>query len=560
VARRDHAVEQFARQWLAAVDMAAQSLQHIPLPAEVLHELAWQLDRVAFHTRDAGNRQLLDLRQHVVQAVAELVEQRDDVVVAQQRRLAVQRWREVAHQVRHRKLQRAVGSAPAGAAFVHPGAGTLARSRVEVEVERGHGFAAAPDAVVAHAVVPDRRDFFADGDAEQRLDELEQAAQHMRLGEVLPDLLAAEGIARLLELLAGVGAVPDLQVGQAELARGEFAQLGQFALGKRPCAARQVAHEAQHLVGRARHLGHQCQVGVGGMCEQGALLLPQFEQFAHQRRVVSFGRAVFAGAGAVGAEHRLAQRAVARELHHRHVAGRLQRQPPACLAGGRGSGLAHVLGHAREFGCRDLQREGIGGIEHVVAELLGERPGAVLDGGVSLTGRTLQFGAAKDEVAQRVGQRLALRRLQPRRVGVRGHRLVLGIEAGVGAQTGIEVDDAGLVLGMRGAQRRRIGDGLQVTDLRPGGTQPLHGGVEHGGQRVVVGSHLRTDRAFERCIGVRQQDVERRADMLGTQRREVRALGSVQQRVHARASAACRVLKSSIVIVIGPTPPGTGVI
>ena len=214
----------------------------------------------------------------------------------------------------------------------------------------------------------------------------------------------------------------------------------------------------------------------------------------------------------------------------------------ACGRGGRGCGLAHVLGHARDFLLRDLQREGIGGVEHVVAELLRERPGAVLDGGVAFARRALQFGAAEHEIAQRVGQCLALRRCKPRRVGVRGHRLVFGVEAGIGAQPRGEVDDPGLVLGVRGAQRRRIGDGLQVPDLRPGGTQPLHGRVEHGGQRVEVGSHVRPDRAFERRIGLGQEDVERRADMLGAQRREVRPFGAVQQRVHAMASAACRVL------------------
>ena len=67
---------------------AVRRLQHVPLPAEVLHELARQLDRVPFDAGDAGDAEVVDLRQHVVQAVAELVEQRDDVVVRQQRRLA----------------------------------------------------------------------------------------------------------------------------------------------------------------------------------------------------------------------------------------------------------------------------------------------------------------------------------------------------------------------------------------------------------------------------------------------------------------------------------------
>jgi hypothetical protein len=57
----------------------------------------------------------------------------------------------------------------------------------------------------------------ADAHFEQRLDDLEQAGQHLGRGEVLLDLLLAEGVARFLELFADVGPVPGLRVGQAQL-------------------------------------------------------------------------------------------------------------------------------------------------------------------------------------------------------------------------------------------------------------------------------------------------------------------------------------------------------
>ena len=53
---------------------------------------------------------MLDAGQQVVQAMAELVEQGSDLVVGQQRRLAVHRRGEVAHQVGHRVDQPAWAS------------------------------------------------------------------------------------------------------------------------------------------------------------------------------------------------------------------------------------------------------------------------------------------------------------------------------------------------------------------------------------------------------------------------------------------------------------------
>ena len=61
-----------------------------------------QFDRVPLDAADARHVALVDLREHVVQAVAELVEQRGHVVVREQRRLAVDAFGEVADQLRDR--------------------------------------------------------------------------------------------------------------------------------------------------------------------------------------------------------------------------------------------------------------------------------------------------------------------------------------------------------------------------------------------------------------------------------------------------------------------------
>ena len=75
-------VEERARHARAGVDVARHGLDHVPLPAEVLHELAGQLDRVPLHAVDARHAELVDLGEQLVQAVAELVEERVHLVVA----------------------------------------------------------------------------------------------------------------------------------------------------------------------------------------------------------------------------------------------------------------------------------------------------------------------------------------------------------------------------------------------------------------------------------------------------------------------------------------------
>ena len=104
--RREHPVEELARQRVAGVDVPRHVREHVPLPAEVLHELRRQLDRVPFHALDAGDAGHVDARQQLVQAVAELVEDRDDFVVRERRGLAGDRRGQVARQVGDRMLQR----------------------------------------------------------------------------------------------------------------------------------------------------------------------------------------------------------------------------------------------------------------------------------------------------------------------------------------------------------------------------------------------------------------------------------------------------------------------
>jgi hypothetical protein len=102
---RHHLVEQRARQRLAGVHMGGhvRSTSH----SQQKFSMNWLGSSTASHSTPLmpGHVAFVHLGQHVVQAVAELVEQGDDVVVRQQRRLAIHAVGKVAHQVRHRGLQ-----------------------------------------------------------------------------------------------------------------------------------------------------------------------------------------------------------------------------------------------------------------------------------------------------------------------------------------------------------------------------------------------------------------------------------------------------------------------
>ncbi|MPN30821.1 hypothetical protein SDC9_178292 [bioreactor metagenome] len=199
--------------------MGGHVLEHIPFPAEVFHELAGQFHRIPFHARDARDVALVHLREHVVQAVAGFMEEGDHVVMREQRGLAIHACRKVADQVCYGCLQLVVVRAqPARAHVVHPGAAALALAGglVQIELADQHGplRAGAFDAVELDVRVPHRRGVLADRDFKQRLDNLEQARQHLGRREVLLDLLLAEGVARLLQLFGDEGPVPGLWIGQ----------------------------------------------------------------------------------------------------------------------------------------------------------------------------------------------------------------------------------------------------------------------------------------------------------------------------------------------------------
>src|SRR6185369_5181947 len=62
----EHAVEQLLRYRRTRLDVARHVAHDVPFPAEVLHELAGELDRIPFHAADARDGEILDAREEMV--------------------------------------------------------------------------------------------------------------------------------------------------------------------------------------------------------------------------------------------------------------------------------------------------------------------------------------------------------------------------------------------------------------------------------------------------------------------------------------------------------------
>ena len=322
-------------------------LEHIPLPAEVLHELAGQLHCIPFHTANARHVALVDLREHVVQAVAKLMEQGDDVVVRQQRRFAIHAIGKVADQMGYGGLQLAgIRAQPAGAHVIHPGAAALAGTGGLVQVELAYQFTVAFNAVKLHRGMPHGCAVTANCYLEQRFDDLEQPRQHFGGCEVLLDLLLAEGVACLLELFSNVGPIPGFRRRKTQLRAGKFAHVSHVFFSVRASTVGQVTQEVNDFGGRLRHLRHHRHLAKIGVAQQLRFFLAQCQDFVDQRGVVKLAGialGLFGSACHESAVQLFTQIRTLGELHDRQVARHLQRELVAILALGLGSGQRCLL-------------------------------------------------------------------------------------------------------------------------------------------------------------------------------------------------------------------------
>ena len=96
-------LKQFLRQGFAGFVVNRHLHQRRPMQTPVLHELARQFDGIPLHATDSCRITEIHGRQHVLQSVSELVEQRLDFPKRHQRRNIIRRRRAVANQMSDRQ-------------------------------------------------------------------------------------------------------------------------------------------------------------------------------------------------------------------------------------------------------------------------------------------------------------------------------------------------------------------------------------------------------------------------------------------------------------------------
>ena len=100
--RRHHFIEERRRDRFPGLVMPGKVLQHLRPACPHLVNLRGILDKVARHTGSAKTR-ILHVREHPVQGMTELMESGPHLVMSQQRRLALRRFRNV-QMIRHHGL------------------------------------------------------------------------------------------------------------------------------------------------------------------------------------------------------------------------------------------------------------------------------------------------------------------------------------------------------------------------------------------------------------------------------------------------------------------------
>ena len=232
--------------------------------------MARQLNGIPFDSVDACHTQIIDLRQHVVQAMAEFMEQCDDVVVGKQcwppfAICPADTASEIAGEVGHWCLYGSCLTAPCDG-VVHPGAATLGVARVQVEVELADQLARWRRRTGATArfypektgiVVPDRRGVRFDVDIENGLNDFEQPFEHFRFRKILFYFLVGKCVSCLTQFFRYVRGVPGFERFKLELFAGERLQFGIVTFGKRLGARAQIVQEIEHLMRVARHFCNQ---------------------------------------------------------------------------------------------------------------------------------------------------------------------------------------------------------------------------------------------------------------------------------------------------------------
>ena len=380
IAGRIDLVEDRLGQRGAGIDMGGHRQQGRLVEAPVFHELAGKLDGIPLDVVDAGGIGLVDRGQHVLEAVAEFMEEGGDLQKGHQRGFAAFRRRLVADQVGDGDLQVASGQFFPADSPVHPGAAALGgRPAVGIEIEAGDFLAAAIQHIEeADIGMPDRRLAIGglDRDAKKTAGELEHAVQDLGQLEIGAERLFVVVIEAGSLFFSPIGDIPVHQLVCTAFLAGKATQFGEFLFRAGAAGRQQFGQQAVGGRDRARHLVFQADLGMGRIPQQVGGTALQSQDLHHQRPVVIISKG---GTGDERALQSLAQVPAVRIFHEGKVGGDVEGDPPGSglrrcpgMAGGNGRGRR--LAHRRTWQAGDLgavgqhHLESLGGIQDIVAE------------------------------------------------------------------------------------------------------------------------------------------------------------------------------------------------
>src|SRR5262249_18135128 len=196
-------------------------------------------------------------------------------------------------------------------------------------------------------------------------------------------------------------------------------------------------------------------------------------------------------------------------------------------------------------------------IEHVLGKLGGQLGELFLDRGVALLLLERQLGAAEAEVAQRVLDDLPAGRRKGAELRRACELLVLLEKLKILSELGPVLRDLGQGRVVSLAERRAVHHRAQMRDLAPGAAQALVRVLERRDEVFPGGACPR--RRFDRGAAGGEQLVDGGSDVLRLDLVEPWQTGKLKKWIHSLVAARMQ-FSSSMAIVIGPTPPGTGVI
>ena len=255
----------------------------------------------------------------------------------------------------------------------------------------------------------------------------------------------------------------------------------------------------------------------------------------------------------------------------------MKRNAPAFLSCGLrvgGEERPGILGNAGKARLvRDDKLPGIGGVEQVFAELLAQHGEPFADDFDACALGFGQLGAREAEVAEfTLDDAASDGRERGEAVGGL-HCLVLGEERLVLRQIDEELRDGGKrgIVGV--SQRRRVDDALQVADDAPAAREGECRLFERFGDGLPRGGCFGCRDACERLLKILRERLDGGGHVLGTDGGVVDQARRIEQGIDGfghggaspchqrprRRSTASTVLVISMAIVMGPTPPGTGV-